>query len=482
MKKLFLAISLLIFVVGCSVGPDYVRPTLEMPDSTIYTQDYTVEDSLALALADTTWWELFGDTVLTNLIKTAVQENNDIKIAAARVDEFMGLYGVNQSDYYPKFDVGASGRVGEHNADGQKFRANRFTLDLSAFWEVDIWGRIRRANEAALADLLAADEVRRGVILTITSQIAITYFDLLSLDSQLEIAKRTVDSRAKSLDLFQQRWERGDISQLEISQLESEYWFAKSQIPFLEKSIVQLENAISVLLGRNPGPIPRGQNINNLVLPEIPESMPSILLERRPDVLQAEQQLIGANARIGVVKSLYYPSLSLTGLIGFSNNDIAKLFDPSSFVWNAGGSLLAPLFRAGEISSQVDAAEAVQRQAFYNYIKSVQTAFSDAQNALIERTKTEEIYYSDGKRLDALSTYYNLSNLRYEEGATSYLEVLDAERNLFDSELGYVQSRATMLKSVVGIFNSLAGGWLDKAAYESYQPMNPVEQQEDENK
>lgn len=208
MKKLFLAISLLIFVVGCSVGPDYVRPTLEMPDSTIYTQDYTVEDSLALALADTTWWELFGDTVLTNLIKTAVQENNDIKIAAARVDEFMGLYGVNQSDYYPKFDVGASGRVGELNADGQKFRANRFTLDLSAFWEVDIWGRIRRANEAALADLLAADEVRRGVILTITSQIAITYFDLLSLDSQLEIAKRTVESRAKSLDLFQQRWER----------------------------------------------------------------------------------------------------------------------------------------------------------------------------------------------------------------------------------------------------------------------------------
>lgn len=482
MKKLFLAISLLIFVVGCSVGPDYVRPTLEMPDSTIYTQDYTVEDSLALALADTTWWELFGDTVLTNLIKTAVQENNDIKIAAARVDEFMGLYGVNQSDYYPKFDVGASGRVGELNADGQKFRANRFTLDLSAFWEVDIWGRIRRANEAALADLLAADEVRRGVILTITSQIAITYFDLLSLDSQLEIAKRTVESRAKSLDLFQQRWERGDISQLEISQLESEYWYAKSQIPFLEKSIVQLENAISVLLGRNPGPIPRGQNINNLVLPEIPESMPSILLERRPDVLQAEQQLIGANARIGVVKSLYYPSLSLTGLIGFSNNDIAKLFDPSSFVWNAGGSLLAPLFRAGEISSQVDAAEAVQRQAFFNYMKAVQTAFSDAQNALIERTKTEEIYYSDGKRLEALSTYYNLSNLRYEEGATSYLEVLDAERNLFDSELGYVQSRATMLKSVVGIFNSLAGGWLDKAAFESYQPMNPVEQPEPEQK
>jgi multidrug efflux system outer membrane protein len=474
MFKIIIPLLLLIFAVSCSVGPDYVRPPVEMPDSTLLMQDYTVEDSLALALADTTWWELFGDTVLTYLIKTAVQENNDIKTAAARVDEFMGLYGVNQSGYYPKFDAGASGRVGEYNVDGVKFRSERWTVDLSAFWEIDIWGKIRRANEAALANLLAAEEVRRGVILSITSLIASSYFDLLSLDAQLEIANRTVESRAKSLDLFQQRWEKGDISQLEISQLESEYWYAKSQIPFIEKSIVQLENAISVLLGRNPGPIPRGRMINDLALPDIPETLPSQLLERRPDVLQAEQELISANARIGVVKSLYYPSLSLTGLIGFSNNDIAKLFEPGSFVWNAGGSLLAPLFRAGEISSQVESAEAVQRQAFFNYIKSVQTAFSDAQNALVERKKTEEIYFSDGKRLEALSTYYNLSNLRYNEGATSYLEVLDAERNLFNSELGYIQSRATLLKSVVGIFSSLAGGWLDNAALESYQPVNPV--------
>jgi len=479
MLKILIPFLLLIIVTSCSVGPDYVRPDMEMPDSTLLMQDYTVEDSLALALADTTWWELFGDTVLTYLIKTAVQENNDIKIAAARVDQFMGLYGVEESDYYPKFDAGASGRVGEYNVDGVKFRSERWTLDLAAFWEIDIWGKIRRANEAALADLLSAEEVRRGVILSITSLLANSYFDLLSLDAQLEIANRTVESRAKSLDLFQQRWEKGDISQVEISQLESEYWYAKSQIPFIEKSIVQLENAISVLLGKNPGPILRGKMINDLVLPDIPESMPSRLLERRPDVLQAEQELVAANARIGVVKSLYYPSLSLTGLVGFSNNDIAKLFEPSSFVWNAGGSLLAPLFRAGEISSQVDAAEAVQRQAFFNYIKSVQTAFSDAQNSLIERKKTEEIYFSDGKRLDALSTYYNLSNLRYYEGATSYLEVLDAERSLFDSELGYVQSRATLLKSVVGIFSSLAGGWLDKTAYESYQPMNPVETEQE---
>jgi multidrug efflux system outer membrane protein len=298
MLKIFIPLLLLIFAVSCSVGPDYVRPPVEMPDSTFLMQDFTVEDSLALALADTTWWELFGDTVLTYLIKTSVQENNDIKIAAARVDEFMGLYGVQESNYYPKFDVGASGQTGESNFQGNKFRDNRFSVDLSAFWEIDIWGKIRRANEAALADLLSAEEIRRGVILTITSQIANAYFDLLSLDSQLDIAKRTVESREKTLGLFQQRWEKGDISQLEISQLESEYWFAKSQIPFIEKSIVQLENAICVLLGRNPGSIPRGQMLNDLILPEIPESVPSELLERRPDVLQAEQQLISANAKI----------------------------------------------------------------------------------------------------------------------------------------------------------------------------------------
>ena len=476
-KKLIPLFLIIIVIAGCSVGPDYVRPTMEAPDTLITQKPITIEDSLAIALADTTWWELFGDTVLTHLITTAIHENNDIKIAAARVDEFMGMYGVAKSDYFPKFDAGVSAQTGESNFQGTKYRDNRFNVDLSTFWEIDIWGKIRRSNEAAMANLLAAEEVRRGVILTITSQLANAYFDLLSLDSQLDIANHTVESRAKSLDLFQQRWEKGDISQVEISQLESEYWYAKSQIPLTEQSIVQVENAICVLLGRNPGPIPRGKMIDSLALPEIPESLPSQLLERRPDVLQAEQQLISANAQIGVVKSLYYPSLSLTGLLGFSSTDISKLFDPASFVWNIGGNLLQPLFRAGEISGQVEAAEAFQRQTFFNYIKTVQNAFGDAQNALVERQKSEEIYFADGKRLDALSTYYNLSNMRYEEGATSYLEVLDAERNLFNSELGYVQSRATLMKSVVGIFRSLAGGWLDKTAFESYQPMNPVYEQ-----
>ncbi|MFI5237789.1 MAG: efflux transporter outer membrane subunit [Ignavibacteriales bacterium] len=474
MYKFIIPLLILIIIAGCSVGPDYVQPPVEIPDSTFYKTEYTVNDSLALALADTTWWILFGDTVLTYLIQTAVQENNDIKIAAARVDEFMGLYGVVESDYYPKFDIDASGRVGEYNVEGIKFRSERWTVDLSAFWEIDIWGKIRRSNESALANLFAVEEVRRGIILTITAQIAAAYFDLLSLDNQLDVAIKTVESRAYSLSLFDERLKLGDISKLEVSQLESEYWYAVSQVPQIEKSIVQLENAISVLLGRNPGPIPRGKLLSDLTLPEIPESLPSQLLERRPDVLQAEQELISANANIGIVKSQYYPSLSLNGLLGLSTNDISTLFDPASFVWNAGGDLLMPLFRAGEISSQVESAEAFQRQTLFNYIKTVQIAFSDAQNALIERVKTEEIYFSDGKRLDALQVYYDLANMRYDEGATSYLEVLDAERSLFNSQLGFAQSRATLMKSVVRIFSAFAGGWLNQMAFEAYQPVDPV--------
>ena len=481
MKKIFIPVIILLFVIGCSVGPDYVRPPVEMPDSTMLQQGVTIEDSTAMALADTAWWELFGDTVLTNLITMAIHENNDVKIAAARVDEFMGLYGVAKSDFFPKFNADVDGRIGENNAQGQKFRANRFTLDLSAFWEIDIWGKIRRSNEAAVANLLASEEVRRGVILTVISQVAITYFDLLSLDDQLKIANQTVASRENSLKLFDQRLQHGDISKLEVSQLESEYWYAVSQVPLIEKNIVQLENAMCVLLGRNPGPIPRGKILSDLVLPDIPESLPSQLLERRPDVQQAEQELISANANIGVVKSQYYPSLSLTGLIGYSSSEISTLFQPASVIWSAGANILQPLFRAGEISSQVESAEAFQRQTLYNYVKTVQTAFGDAQNALVERVKTEEIYFADGKRLDALQLYYDLANMKYYEGATSYLEVLDAERSLFNSQLGYAQSRATLMKSVVGIFSTLAGGWLNELAFEAYQPINPVVEQPDSN-
>jgi len=475
MKNLFFVLIITLFFAGCSMGPDYTRPPLEVPEIKLSQADLSIPDSVAQELIDSNWWEFFGDTVLTALIDSAVANNYDIKIATARIEQFMGSYSVTQSDYYPKINAGALGQTGESNSKGVKYRDNRFNVNLSATWEIDLWGKVRRANEAALADVLGAEESKRGVVLTIVSQVAQTYIDILSLDYQIIIAEQTVDVRQKSLDLFNQRKAKGDISDLEISQLESEYWFAKAQIPLLERNRSQLETALSILLGKGPISIPRGRNLDELILPEIPAVIPSQLLERRPDIRTAEEQLIAANARIGIVKSLYFPSISLTGLLGFSNTDFSNLFKSSSFVWNAGGNLVAPLFRAGEISGQVDEAEAIQRQLLFNYLQVVNAAFGDAQNSLIARNQNEVKFTADGKRLDAVSQYRLLSQMRYDEGVTSYLEVLDAERSLFSSQLDYVKSKADLLKSSVSIYSALAGGWLDAKIDQSNQTGNDEE-------
>jgi len=305
--------------------------------------------------------------------------------------------------------------------------------------------------------------------------VASSYIDLLGLDKQLEVARHTLASRESSLDLFRQRSAKGDVSDLELSQIESQYWLAKSRVPLLELQIAQLENAISVLVGRNPGPIPRGSRIDSLALPGIPEGMPSEILERRPDVRQAEERLRAANARIGVAKALYFPSISLTGLFGAASGNLSSLFNPEAQVWNVGGQVLQPIFRWGEISGQVDAAEAVQKQTLYGYVQSVQNAFRDAEDALVERTRTQEIHDAQGKQVEALRVYERLARMRYREGVTSYLEVLDAERSLFDTELQFAQTQANLHKSVVSVYRALAGGWVDQAADRAFMPSDPVE-------
>jgi multidrug efflux system outer membrane protein len=467
-------------LVACAVGPDYRRPETDAPQAFENRDTTVVLDSTAIAAADTAWWQLFGDTVLTELIHTALQENNDVRIAAARVEQYMGLYGVTKSDLFPKIDAGASGTRGQFalTGDGSQVRPtnNRFDVSVSAWWEIDLWGKIRRATEAAKAELLASEEARRGVVLTVTALVANSYIDLLALDKQLIIAMQTAQSREKSLDLFRQRYAKGDVSELELSQIESQYWLAMAQVPALERSIVQLENAISVLLGRNPQRIPRGLMLDSLALPGVPEGLPSELLERRPDVRQAEEQLRAANARIGVAKSYYYPSISLTGLFGVASGDLSNLFKPDARIWDVSGQILQPIFHWGEISGQVDAAEAVQKQTLYGYVSTVQNAFGDAENALVERSRTQEQHDAQENEVKALRVYERLARMRYTEGVTSYLEVLDAERALFSTELDYAQTQARLSKSVVGVYRAFAGGWLDWAAAAAAQPADPVEQ------
>ena len=312
-----LSFVLVIGLAGCAVGPDYERPQVDIPIS------WRITDSEARRVANIAWWQQFQDPVLDSLIETALQQNKDLAIAVARVDEFAARLNVTRSDLFPQVGYGGSAvRQGISEASsGQPggTTSSLYSATVNVGWELDVWGRIRRASEAARADILAAEEGRRAVILTLVSSVATGYVGLRSLDWQLEIAQQTLQSREETLRLFEIQFAGGVTSQLQLSQVRSEYEEAAAQIPVIQRQIAQLENDLSVLLGHNPGPIPRGKSIDELALPIAPEEMPSDLLARRPDVSQAEQNLIAANARIGVARAQYFPSISLTGLLGFES-------------------------------------------------------------------------------------------------------------------------------------------------------------------
>lgn len=317
--------------------------------------------------------------------------------------------------------------------------------------------------------------------MSVTALVASTYIDLLGMDKELLISQATAQSREQSLKLFRERKGKGDVSDLEFSQIESQYWLAMARIPLIQQSITQVQNALCVLLGRNPGPIPRGRMLDSLTLPGVPEGLPSQLLARRPDVRQAEELLRSANARIGVAKSYYFPSISLTGLLGVASGALDNLFKGQSQLWRVTGQAFQPIFHWGEISGNVEAAEAIQKQALYGYVNSVHQAFADAENVLSDRTRTEQQRDAQRNQVKALRTYDRLARMRYTEGVTSYLEVLDAERALFETELSYAQTQARLSKSVVNIYRAFAGGWLDWASAKAVSPSDPVERRESAN-
>ncbi len=471
MKINVLIALLLITIAGCAVGPDYKRPQLDIPKEFVNDDSLMISDSLSLSIADTSWWSLFQDSVLTDLIHTAVKENTNILVASSRVEQYMALYGVAKSDMYPQIFGKATTPYGQFSSvnTGTEKNPTRaiFNIGISADWELDIWGKIKRSKESASAELLASEESRKGIILMIASQVASAYIDLLSLKKQLEIANNTVESRDYSIFLFKLRLARGDISDLELIQLESEFWVAKSKIPFIEKKISQLETAISILLGRNPGKIKTTNVLDNLIIPEIPTGIPSALLERRPDIKQAEQKLISANAKIGVVKSMYYPSISLSGILGLASNDLTTILDPQSRIWNIGGSITAPIFTGGKVSNQVKVAESVKKELLLTYIQTIRNAFKETEDAFSDRYYTQEQLAMEKNIVESLLKYKELADLRYREGVTSYLEVLDAERSLFSAQLQYADTQASLLKSVVNIYKALAGSWLEKLSKES---------------
>lgn len=462
-RALAMAILLLLFA-SCSIGPDYKRPAVDTPAS------WRLTEPEARDLVDTAWWEKFDDPVLDDLIRTALHENKDLRIAAARVEEYMGRYGITRANLFPGVDAeGAGMRKGVTRYTNPPWSASAenpysdFQAFSSASWEIDIWGRIRRATEAARANLLGSEEGRRGVLLTVVAAVATGYIDLKYLDKQLEIAERTAKSREDSFEIFKLRFGRGLISELELRQVESEYQAALATIPLIQKQMVQQENGLSVLIGLNPGPIPRGKELDSLVLPAVPAGLPSQLLERRPDIRQAEQDLIAANALIGAAKALYFPAISLTGQYGVESTDLSRLFTGPSKMWSYAASVTMPIFTAGAIAGQVKAAEAQQQQYLFRYQQTIQQAFREVEDALIDQRKSREQLKAQERQLEALRSYARLAALRYENGYTSYLEVLDAERSLFNAELAYTHTQDVLFRALINLYKSMGGGWVTEA-------------------
>ncbi|OPY88996.1 MAG: Outer membrane protein OprM precursor [Syntrophus sp. PtaU1.Bin208] len=463
MRRLFLLVYL-ILLAGCMVGPDYSRPGIPTPET------YRYEGKEAAETVNTAWWKQFGDPTLDSLIAEALAANKDVKIAAAHVEQAVGVLIQTGAPLFPQFNY--SGSATRERASELNNTPIPSTVDNpykayqvlgGASWEIDLWGRVRRASEAARANLLATEEARRGTVLSLVSLVATNYLQLCGLDEQLTVARKNLKSYGDSVHLFEIQFQYGQVSQMTVEQARTRYETAAATIPQLESQIAQTENALSILLGRNPGPIPRGRLLNELNLPSVPAGLPSQLLERRPDIRQAEQNLIAANAQIGAVKALYFPTLSLTGAYGHASAHLSDLFKGPARTWSYGGSITGPIFTAGAIYGQVKQAEAARDAALLSYQSSIQNAFSDVENALVARAKIAEQLQAQKRLVDAAREYTRLAQLQYDGGYVPYSTVLQAQEQLFPAELNYAQYRASLLTSLVNIYKAMGGGWVTLA-------------------
>jgi multidrug efflux system outer membrane protein len=465
MRRACLVVAVATFALSaCTVGPDYVRPAVDAPTA------FRFEPGEVAATADTDWWRQFGDPVLDGLIAEALAANWNVKLAAANVEAAAGVVTQARAPMFPQVGYGAGAMrtrlsdAGRTTTDG--FITNPVSVYQGAFtasWELDLWGRIRRQTEAAQASYLASDEARRGVILALVANVATGYIELRGLDEALAVARKTQKVYADSLQIFRYQFQYGEVSQMNVAQAESQYETASAQIPALIQQIAALENALSVLLGRNPGPIPRGRAVADLTAPPVPAGLPSQLLERRPDILQAEQQLVTANAQIGAARAQYFPAISLSGTFGSASTDLSNLFKGPASSWNYAGSVVGPIFTAGLISGQVAQAEATRQAALFNYRQTIQSAFADVSTALSSRQMLLERLASQEKLVRSLQDYSRLARLQYEGGYAPYSTVLQAEQTLFPAELTLATLRAQAASSVAAIYKALGGGWVDRA-------------------
>jgi multidrug efflux system outer membrane protein len=456
------------FLTSCTVGPNYVRPTVQVPAN--FRAPEPLPPPQASSLADLKWFEVFKDPQLQVLVRASLEGNYDLRDAVARVEEARANLGITRSNQFPQANASGALELTRLSRDGQTplpvyFEPNQnrnwgqASLNLLSF-EVDIWGRLRRATESARANLLNAEENRKAVVTTLVSDVASDYFNLLQLDYELEISRDTLETRRDSLRLVQERQSGGVATLLDFRQAEQLVSSAAQTIPTLQQQVEQTENQINLLLGKNPDVVLRGRKFTEQEMPPaIPAGMPSALLERRPDIRAAEQALIAANANIGVAKAAYFPQISLSGFLGGQSTQLASLFSGPHSAWSFVPQVTQPIFTAGRLKNGVRLAEAERNSALAQYQKTIQTSFMEVSDALIAHQRTRESRQEQEKLVTALEDRKRLAYIRYRGGVDTQLNALDADRDLFQAQLALAQIRLSELLSVVQLYKALGGGW-----------------------
>ncbi|HEX4075835.1 MAG TPA: efflux transporter outer membrane subunit [Candidatus Acidoferrales bacterium] len=462
MRKLPLLFTALL-LAGCTVGPNYHRPAIDSPSAYRSESPTQVSASSAESIGNEKWWDVFQDPILQQLTRTALQQNYDVQIAATRVLQAQAELGITRANQFPMLGGGAqalSERNPKISSAFPAYQTNVGQVDLSVIWNLDFWGKYRRQTEAARAELLASEWGRRAVLTSVVSSVASAYFQLRELDLALDISKSTLASRQDSLRLTNVLAKNGSASMLDVRQSEELLYTASEAIPDLERQIAQQENALSILLGENPTDIPRGWSlIQQPNPPVVPAGLPSELLERRPDIREAEENLIAANAEIGVARAAYFPSISLTGTAGFESYSLIKLFNASSGLWNTAATATQPIFEAGGLHAGMQLAEAQQQQMLLTYRQTIIGAFQQVSDSLVGYQKDRQYREQQALLTSSAEDADHLSNTLYQHGGASYLQVLTSETNYFDAELNLAQADLNERLSLVQLYNALGGGW-----------------------
>lgn len=450
--KIITALLILSLIpLGCKVGPKYTRPELEKSPEKFLNQSEQAD--INASVVNLKWFDLFDDPVLKDLIEQGLQNNYDLRIALARIEQSKAVLGITNADLFPA--IGYAGSVSTNKIQGQNV-----SLVGTLSWELDFWGKIRHEKGALTSELLASEEARKVIMSGLVAEIAATYFQLRDYDNRLIITEKTIESRKKSDEIIGQRFQKGYVSQLDKVQVEQQVAIAEGKLQQIKRTIVILENSLNVLTGRIPGPIPRGKtNDEQVISSELPVSLPSSLLENRPDVKSAELAYMAANDRIGVAQAMRFPSFNIAALAGFGSASFSTLFENSSYNHNVSAGVLGPIFNFGKNKRRVELNRQIAEENKLNYQKAIIKAFAEVENAIISVRTYNEEWNAAKRQTESARIYLKLSQARYDNGYVSYLEVLDAERSLFDSELNLSQLSEQKLSSVMLLYKALGGGW-----------------------